>query len=103
MKSNTHTDDKELLEKVVSVTEKGQATIPKEFREALGIDTPGKVKFRETSRGEIIIQPVMSVRSFRGALSSENDQSGVEILRENRQKEKRREEEEFSRLSERNK
>jgi hypothetical protein len=37
-------------EKVVSVSSRGQATIPKQFREESGIDTPGRVKFiRRTS------------------------------------------------------
>ncbi|ESS10306.1 MAG: transcriptional regulator, AbrB family [uncultured archaeon A07HR60] len=35
---------------VVSVTKHGQATIPKRFRDKLGIDAPGKVLFRETKR-----------------------------------------------------
>ena len=33
---------------VVAVTKHGQATIPKRFRDKLGIDAPGKVLFRET-------------------------------------------------------
>ena len=32
----------------VTVTSKGQATIPKKFREKLHIDTPGRVRFVET-------------------------------------------------------
>ncbi|PSP32121.1 AbrB/MazE/SpoVT family DNA-binding domain-containing protein, partial [Halobacteriales archaeon QH_10_67_22] len=31
----------------VTVTSKGQATIPKEFRDKLHIDTPGRVRFVE--------------------------------------------------------
>jgi looped-hinge helix DNA binding domain, AbrB family len=42
------TEQSENSEKeVVTVTKHGQATIPKRFREKLGIDTPGKVVFRE--------------------------------------------------------
>lgn len=36
------------FEKVVSVSSRGQATIPKVFREGLGIDAPGRVKFVRT-------------------------------------------------------
>jgi bifunctional DNA-binding transcriptional regulator/antitoxin component of YhaV-PrlF toxin-antitoxin module len=39
------------IEKVVSVSSRGHATIPKEFREALGIDTPGRVKFVRPEEG----------------------------------------------------
>ena len=33
---------------MVSVSSRGQATIPKQFREELGIDTPGRMKFVRT-------------------------------------------------------
>lgn len=33
--------------RVVAVTEYGRATIPKEFREQLGIDAPAKARFRD--------------------------------------------------------
>lgn len=43
---------------VARVSRKGRTTIPKEFREKLGIDTPGRVRFRETKNGMIVIEPV---------------------------------------------
>ncbi|MFC7114565.1 AbrB/MazE/SpoVT family DNA-binding domain-containing protein [Natronoarchaeum sp. GCM10025703] len=38
-------------ERIVSVTEKGQATIPKQLREKHGIQAPGRVKFVENEEG----------------------------------------------------
>jgi len=55
-------------EKVVSVSSRGQATIPKEFREELGIDTPGRVKFVRTEEGDIVVRPIHSVTDLRGIL-----------------------------------
>ena len=51
---------------VVAVTKHGQATIPKRFREKLGIDAPGKVLFRETEDGEVIVERVRSPSEMRG-------------------------------------
>lgn len=102
MDSNTSrgdgANDEEEEEIIVSVTEKGQATIPKLFREHLGIGAPGKVKFRRNSRGAILVEPVTSATRFRGALSAEGGKSGTHILREDREKEKKEDEEEFSRF-----
>jgi len=36
----------------VAVTSKGQATIPKAYREKLSIETPGRVRFIETEAGD---------------------------------------------------
>jgi AbrB family looped-hinge helix DNA binding protein len=74
-------------EKVVSVSSRGQATIPKEFREALGIDTPGRVKFVRTEEGEILVRPIDSVKDLRGVLEGKTDTQGrtaVERLHEER-------------------
>lgn len=51
---------------VVSVTSQGQATIPKEYREKLGVSAPGRVKFREDEDGRIVIERVRDLRDFRG-------------------------------------
>ena len=72
-------------EKVVSVSSRGQATIPKEFREELGIDTPGRVKFVRTDEGDIIVRPIHSVTDLRGILDGKTDEQGrsaTERLRE---------------------
>jgi AbrB family looped-hinge helix DNA binding protein len=83
-------------EKVVSVSSRGQATIPKEFREELGIDTPGRVKFVRTDEGEIVVRPIHSVTDLRGALEEKTDEQGrsaTERLREERAADKTNEEE----------
>ena len=63
-------------EKVVSVSSRGQATIPKEFREELGIDTPGRVKFVRTETGDIVVRPIDSVTDLRGILEGKTDEQG---------------------------
>jgi antitoxin PrlF len=83
-------------EKVVSVSSRGQATIPKEFREELGIDTPGRVKFVRTDEDEIVVRSIHSVRDLRGVLEGKTDEEGrsaVERLREERDQDKASEEE----------
>lgn len=74
---------------VVSVTKHGQATIPKRFREQLGIEAPGKVQFRETANGEVVVERVRSAGEMQGfaARSGEatTDESASELLREKRE------------------
>jgi len=75
-------------EKVVSVSSRGQATIPTEFREELGIDTPGRVKFVRTEEGDIVVRPIHSVTDLRGILKGKTDDQGrsaTERLQEERQ------------------
>lgn len=76
--------------RTVTVTSKGQATIPKEFREKLHIDTPGRVQFIENESGEVIIQPVKRPSEIRGALATDDtqEQPATELLREEREKDK---------------
>lgn len=83
-------------ERVVSVSSRGQATIPKEFREELGIDTPGRVKFIRTEAGEIVVRPIHSVTDLRGILEGKTDEQGrsaTERLQEERAADKAGEEE----------
>lgn len=83
-------------EKVVSVSSRAQATIPKEFREELGIDTPGRVKFVRTVEGEIVVCAIHSVTDLRGVLEGKTDEQGcsaVERLRAEREQDKASEEE----------
>jgi antitoxin PrlF len=72
----------------VAVTSKGQATIPKRFREKLRIDTPGRVRFVESEDGEVVVRPVPRPSELRGALRSEADEeserTATELLREER-------------------
>jgi len=78
--SNTERDG---AERIVSVTAKGQATIPKPLREKHGISAPGRVKFVETESSKIVVRPVGSMREFRG-LEREGDDTrpATEIFRE---------------------
>ena len=77
----------------VTVTSKGQATIPKEFREKLHIDTPGRVRFVENEAGEIVIRPVKRPSEIRGALATSEteggEQTATEMLREERERDKK--------------
>jgi len=78
----------------VTVTSKGQATIPKEFRDKLRIDTPGRVRFVENEDGEIVIRPVKRPSELRGALASEDEEgkdkeSATGLLREERERDEK--------------
>jgi len=87
-------------ERIVSVTEKGQATIPKRLREKHGIPAPGRVKFVENDDGEIVVRPVGSMREFRGLeRESDDDRPATAILREERKREKQRADEIVERFS----
>jgi AbrB family looped-hinge helix DNA binding protein len=78
-------------EQIVSVTERGQATIPKRIRERLGIHTPGRVKFVEDEEaGEVFVRPVESISEFRGVIESNG--SARELLDEARAVDRQREE-----------
>jgi AbrB family looped-hinge helix DNA binding protein len=76
----------------VAVTSKGQATIPKAYREKLRIETPGRVRFVENDNGEIVIRPVRRPSELRGALAGDDETDGelsaTELLREERAREK---------------
>lgn len=84
---------------IVAVTKHGQATIPKRFREKLGIEAPGKVLFRETEDGEVLVERVRSPSEMRGfAARSEApiDKPASEILREKREQDREEREAQFS-------
>ena len=73
------------------MTKHGQATIPKRFREKLGIDAPGKVVFRETADGEVVVEHVRSPSEMRGfAARSEptTDKPATDLLREKREQDR---------------
>jgi bifunctional DNA-binding transcriptional regulator/antitoxin component of YhaV-PrlF toxin-antitoxin module len=78
-------------ETVTLVSSRGETTIPEEFREELGIDVPGHVKFVRTDTGDIVVQPVQSVKDLRGILADETDgegRSATELLREERERDR---------------
>jgi AbrB family looped-hinge helix DNA binding protein len=84
---------------IVAVTKHGQATIPKRFREKLGIEAPGKVLFRETEDGEVIVEQVRSPSEMRGfATRSEasTNKPASEILKEKRDRDRKERDSQFS-------
>jgi len=86
--SNTQSEG---TEQVVSVTEKGQATIPKQFREKYGISAPGRVKFVENEAGEMVVRPVGSMREFRGLeRAGDETRPATAILRDERARDARK-------------
>lgn len=82
----------------VSVSPNGQATIPKEFREKLGVEAPGRVRFRETEDGEIVLERVPTVEEMQGFAArsgeAETDRPASELLREKREQDKQGRDEE---------
>ena len=77
-------------QKVVRVSQKGQATIPKRLREKFGIETPGKV-FVYEEQDRIIIEPVPSPNELHGIHAGEHKRGEVlERVREIRKREARR-------------
>ena len=84
--------------KVVRVSQKGQATIPKRLREKFGIDTPGEV-FVYEEQGRIIIEPVPSPDELHGIHAGEHERGEVlERVRELKDEETRQEAERVERL-----
>lgn len=75
--------------KIVSVTRHGQATIPKQFRKKLGIDTPGKVQFRETEDGAVVVEHIRSPSEMRGFAKkhgkASTDKPATQLLQEKRE------------------
>lgn len=77
---------------IVSVSKHGQATIPKRFREKLGIDTLGKILFRETEDA-VVVEHVRSPSGMRGSATeygeTATDTPATQLLREKREQDKR--------------
>ena len=84
-----NTDSRRQDKEAAVVSEDGQTHIPKRIREKLGIETPGRVLFRETESGEIVIEAVPSATEMRGfATESESatDKTATELLHEFRER-----------------
>lgn len=89
-------------QRVVNVSKRGQATIPKEFRDELGIEAPGRVKFVRTEEGDIVVKPIQSLTDLRGILKGKTDAEGetaTEFLREERERDKQKDREMMERLN----
>ena len=84
--------------KVVHVTQKGQATIPKGLREKFGIETPGEVFVYEAD-GRIVVEPVPSADELHGIHAGDHEPGEIlDRVRETRAEEGRREAERAERL-----
>ncbi len=60
-----------------TVTAKGQVTIPKSIRDAMGICSNDRVAFiREGER--VLIQPLRTLKAFRGAVKTKGSGSFIE-------------------------
>lgn len=62
--------------KIVNVSQKGQATIPKSLRERFGIETPGEV-FVYEEEGRIIVEPVPSPDELHGIHAGDHEPGEV--------------------------
>ncbi len=77
--------------KIVNVSQKGQATIPKSLRERFGIETPGEV-FVYEEEGRIIVEPVPSPDELHGIHAGDHERGEVLAkTREVRDEERERE------------
>ena len=61
---------------IIRVSQKGQATIPKELRERFGIETPGRVFIYE-DEGKIVVEPLPSVDEMRGGYAGTYERGEV--------------------------
>lgn len=89
MSGSEHQNNSE--KEVVAVTKHGQAAIPKRFREKLGIEAPGKVVFRETEGGEVVVEHVRSpseIRGFATRIKATTNTPATELLREKRDRDR---------------
>jgi len=84
--------------RVVRVSQKGQATIPKGLREKFGIETPSEV-FVYEEKGRIIIEPVPSPDELHGIHAGEHERGeGLERVRKLKDEKKHQEEQRVERL-----
>ena len=74
--------------RIVNLSQKGQATIPKELREKHGIEPGSRVRIHENEHGEIVVEPLPSLQDFRGAATTA--ERGTALLREEREADKER-------------
>jgi AbrB family looped-hinge helix DNA binding protein len=74
--------------KVINLSQKGQATIPKELREKHGIEPGSRVRIRENDKGQIVVEPLTSLQEFRGTATT--SERGTAMLREERESDQKR-------------
>lgn len=84
--------------RVVRVSRKGQATIPKPLREKFGIESPGEVFIYEEGE-RIVIEPVPALEDLHGIHAGDREPGEVlEEARRLKDEEERDEEERAERL-----
>ena len=84
--------------RVVQISQKGQATIPKPLREKFGIETPGEVFIYEEG-DRIIVEPVPSLEELHGIHAGDHEPGDVlATVRAMKDEDKRAESERFERL-----
>lgn len=80
--------------RVVRVSQKGQATIPKALREKFGIEAPGEV-FVYEAEGRIVLEPVPSLEELHGIHGGDHEPGEVlAAVRAMDERERAREDEE---------
>lgn len=84
--------------RIVQVSRKGQATIPKRLREKFDIETPGEVLVYEED-DRIVIQPLPSLDELHGIHAGDHEPGAVlDRVQELADAERRREDEQRERL-----
>ena len=61
---------------VISVSKKGQATVPEELRERFGIEAPERVLVREVDE-TVVVEPLPSVEKMRGVHAGDYEAGAV--------------------------
>ena len=80
---------------IINVSQKGQATIPKDLRERFGIETPGQVFIHEEG-GKIVVEPLPSVAEMQGVHAGRYEPGEVlDHLERMKQSDKERERDEL--------
>jgi AbrB family looped-hinge helix DNA binding protein len=74
--------------RIVSLSQKDQATIPKELREKHEIESGYRVRIYENEQGEIVVEPLPSLEDLRGAATTA--ERGTAIRREERKADRER-------------
>ncbi len=66
-----------------TVTSKGQVTIPKAIRVALGVEPGDRVVFFQTEDGRVVVEPeTEDLRKLRGLFHSEQPRLSIEAMDE---------------------
>lgn len=75
--------------KIISITKKGQATLPAEYRRKYGLDRKAIVMEKE---GGLIVKPLPDPKEEMGSLKDVFEESSEELLRKSRELDAEREE-----------